>query len=392
MMLETTSMVQTHDPFNSLSLADLRKRKSEKWTTYPEDVLPAFVAEMDFPLATPITQVLLEAVAHGDTGYASAGELPAAFAEFASAWFDWAVDPARVFVVPDVIVGVAEVLSLVTEPGSGVVVDAPTYPPFFTALPEYDRKVVNVPLLRTPRGWDLNLDALEDAFKAGAQAYLLCNPHNPTGRVFGRADLQRVAALAARHGVAVVSDENHAPLTLAGATHTPFVSLDEDVVTNSVTVISAAKAFNLAGLKCAVVVAGSDEMRRRLTKLPRALPFRASHFGVLAAIAAYSQGQQWLHGLNAHLDRNRMLLARLLAAQLPAIRYIPPEASYLAWLDCNDLGLGRDPAAHFLEHGRVALTGGLHFGPTGDGFARLNIGTSSALLTEAVARMAASLA
>ena len=385
-------MVEARDPFNSLSLAELRTRTSEKWATYPEDVLPAFVAEMDFPLADPIKHVLLEAVEHGDTGYAFAQALPGAFAEFARAWFDWTVDPARVFVVPDVIVGVAEALSVITKPGSGVVVDAPTYPPFFTAIPEYERKVVNVPLLRTPRGWDLNFDALESAFKAGAQAYLLCNPHNPTGRVFSRADLERVAGLAARYGVAVLSDENHAPLTLAGAIHTPFVSLGEEIASNAVTVISAAKAFNLAGLKCAVVVAGSDEMRTRLTKLPRALPFRASHFGVLAAIAAYRQGSDWLRSLNAHLDRNRKLLAQLLAAQLPAIRYIPPEASYLAWLDCTDLGLGRDPAAHFLKHGRVALTGGLHFGPTGDGFARLNIGTTSALLTEAVARMAASLA
>jgi cystathionine beta-lyase len=380
------------DPFNDCSLAELRLRRSEKWTTYPDDVLPAFVAEMDFRLAEPIRRTLAEAIARSDTGYASPKGLGEAFAGFARTWFDWSVDPRRVVLVPDVMVGAAEVLRLTTEPDSAVVINTPAYPPFFPTIAEYGRRVADVPLLRTARGWELDFDALEQAFRSGAGAYLLCNPHNPTGRVFRRDELERIAALAGRYGVVVVADENHAPLTLAGAVHTPFVSLGEGAASNAVTVTSAAKAWNLAGLKCAVVVAGSEAMRARLATLPVEVQVRAGHLGVLAAIAAFREGGPWLEGLLAHLDRNRKLLTQLLAAQLPAVGYVQPEASYLAWLDCTKLGLGANPAAHFLKHGRVALTRGLDFGPNGAGFVRLNMGTSSALLTEAVARMAAAVA
>jgi cysteine-S-conjugate beta-lyase len=380
------------DLFNDCSLGELRKRRSEKWVTYPPDVLPAFVAEMDFALAAPIKQALIEAIELSDTGYATPLGLGEAFSDFAGARFEWAVNPGRVVLVPDVMIGIAEVLRLTTAPGSGVVINTPAYPPFVPTLAEYDRQAIDVPLLRAATGWSLDFPGLEEAFRAGARAFLLCNPHNPTGRVFSRDDLERIAALAGRYDVVVVADENHAPLTLAGAMHTPYVSLGEPAASNAATVISAAKAWNIAGLKCAVVVAGSAAMRARLTALPFEIQARAGHLGVLAAIAAFRSGGSWLDGLLAHLDRNRALLTQLLAAQLPTVRYIPPEASYLAWLDCANLGLGDDPATVFLERGRVALTRGLDFGPNGAGFVRLNMGTSSDLLTEIVRRMAAAVA
>jgi cystathionine beta-lyase len=294
-----------------------------------------------------------------------------------------------VVLVPDVMVGAAEVLRLTTEPGSGVVINTPAYPPFFPTIAEYGRRVVDVPLLQTSRGWELDFDALEQAFRAGARAYLLCNPHNPTGRVFSRPDLERIATLAGRYNVVVVADENHAPLTLAGAVHTPFVSLGAEAIPQAATVISAAKAWNVAGLKCALVIAGSAAMRAQLATLPAEVQTRAGHLGVLAAIAAFREGRTWLTELLAHLDRNRRFLAQLLASHLPAVRYVPPEASYLAWLDCRQLHLGDDPAAQFLARGRVALSRGLDFGPNGAGFVRLNMGTSRDLLTEVVVRMAA---
>lgn len=376
------------DPFDTLTLAELRQRRSEKWATYPPDVLPAFVAEMDVPLAEPIKRALIDAIERGDTGYAHPAGLADAFAGFARAWFDWKVDPGRVVLVPDVMVGVAEALRLTTPPNCGIVINTPAYPPFTPTIVEYGRRVVDVPLLRVERGWELDFTGLEQAFRAGARAYLLCNPHNPTGQVFSRAELEHVAALARRYDVVVVSDENHAPLTLPGATHTPFVSLDEQTLPPAVTVISAAKAWNLAGLKCAVVVAGSDALRTRLGTLPAEVQTRAGHLGVLAAIAAFREGRPWLRALLAHLDRNRHLLTDLLAIHLPAVGYLPPRASYLAWLDCTALGLGDDPAAHFLAHGRVALSRGLDFGANGAGFVRLNMGTTRALLEEAVRRMA----
>ena len=383
--------IETIDPFGQCSLADLRQRRSEKWATYPADVLPAFVAEMDCALAQPIQRALLEAIARGDTGYAHPAGLAEAFASFADTWFRWPVDPRRVVAVPDVMVGAAEVLRLTTPPGSGVIINTPAYPPFSPTIAEYGRRVVDVPLLRTASGWDLDFAGIEQAFKSGARAHLLCNPHNPTGRVFSRADLERIAALAGRYGAIVVADENHAPLTLVGAVHTPFVSLGEPAATNAVTVISAAKAWNVAGLKCAVVVAGSEAVRARLAALPAEITARTGHLGVLAAIAAYREGGPWLRAVLAHLEGNRTLLTELLAALLPAVGYLPPEAGYLAWLDCTRLQLGDDPARHFLEQGRVALSRGLDFGPNGAGFVRLNMGTSRELLTEAVRRMAASI-
>jgi cystathionine beta-lyase len=380
------------DPFAHLTLESLRRRQSEKWTTYPADVLPAFVAEMDCSLAEPIQQALLRAIVDGDTGYAHPVGLADAFAHFAQEWYGWSVDPHAVFTVPDVTVGVAEVLRLTTAPGDGVVINTPAYPPFFPTITESGRKVVDVPLVLGAQGWELDFAAMEQAFGAGARAYVLCNPHNPTGRVFRRAELDRIADLAGRYRVAVIADENHAPLTLPGATHTPYVALGEPAAALAVTVTSAAKAWNIAGLKCAVIVAGSPAMREHLVRLPGGTISGLGHFGVLAAIAAYREGGPWLRSVIARLAENRALLATLLAEHLPAIGYRPPEAGYLAWLDCRQLGLGDDPAAHFLARGRVALSRGRDFGPNGSGWARLNMGTSPELLAESVRRMAAALA
>jgi cystathionine beta-lyase len=377
------------EAFEALSLDELRRRRSEKWRRYPEDVLPAWVAEMDFPLPPPVRAALLEAVERDDCGYANAGELPEVFARFAAERWDWRVDPARVHVVPDVMTGVAEVLRALTEPGAPVVVNPPVYPPFFNVTREIGRRVVEVPLAADRH---LDLDGIERALAAGARAILLCNPHNPTGTVFTEDELAGVAALAARHGALVVSDEVHAPLTLPGAAHRPFLALSGGAAETGLAVVSASKAWNVAGLKCALVVAGSERMEREYARVPQHVRYHTGHLGVLASIAAYRDGADWLAGLLRQLDANRRRLAGLLAEQLPGVRYEPPQAGYLAWLDCRALDLGDDPAEAFLERGRVALTPGPPFGEAGKGFARLNFGTSSGLLAEAVRRMALSAA
>lgn len=375
--------------FEDLSLERLRQRRSVKWRTYPPDVLPAWVAEMDFALAEPVRRALLDAVERDDTGYPHADGLGEAFAEFAAARFGWAVDPGHVVVTADVMAGVVQALHRFTEPGDGVVINPPVYPPFFSVLAEAERRVVEAPLAPRGAGWELDLDTLEHAFAAGARAYLLCNPHNPTGAALSRAVLERIADLASRYGVAVVSDEIHAPLTLSGAIHTPFVTLGPDAARGrTVTLTSASKAWNLAGLKAAVLVPGSPFAQALVADVRSA---DVGHLGVLAATAAYCDGGPWLDGLIAHLDRNRRLLTDLLADRLPGVGYVPPQAGYLAWLDCRPLDLGPDPAAAFLHRGRVALSPGPTFGRQGRGWARLNMGTSTALLTEAVDRMAASL-
>jgi len=374
--------------FEDLSLAKLRGRLSAKWTTYPADVLPAWVAEMDFPLAEPIKQRLRRAIDADDCGYAQPRLLHQPFVAFAKSRYGWTVDPSRIRVGPEVMVVVGEILRVVTKAGDGVVINPPVYPPFFATIEEVGRTVVEVPLAHVPGGgWDLDLDALEKAFAAGAKAYLLCNPHNPTGRVLEKAQLEEIATLAKRYGVIVIADEIHAPMVLPGAVHVPFVSVSEPLGANAITVTSVSKAWNVAGLKCAVMVAGSSAMQSALKKLPKEFEERTGHLGVISSMAAFEEGAPYLDGLLAHLDRNRVLLAELLGVYLPAVRYIPPQAGYLAWLDCSALGLGDDPAKVFLKKGKVALMRGLDFGRQGACFARVNMGTSGAILSEVVGRM-----
>ncbi len=374
--------------FEDLSLAKLRGRTSAKWTTYPPDVLPAWVAEMDFPLAEPIKRRLQRAIDIDDAGYAQPKSIRESFVAFAKSRYGWTVDPMRILVAPEVMVAIAEILRVVTKVGDGVVINPPVYPPFFQTIEEVGRTVVEVPLAHVPGGgWELDFAALEKAFDAGAKAYLLCNPHNPVGRVFEKAQLEEIAKLAKRYGVIVIADEIHAPITLPGAVHIPFVSVSESIGANAITVTSASKAWNVAGLKCAVIVAGSQAMQTALKKLPIELGERTGHLGVLANIAAFEEGASYLDGLLAHLDHNRTMMSELIGVYLPAVKYIPPQAGYLAWLDCSALGLGDDPAKTFLKKGKVAVMRGLDFGRQGACFARVNMGTSGKILSEVVGRM-----
>ena len=375
--------------FEDLDLDRLRRRHSEKWRTHPPDVLPAFVAEMDYDLAQPVLATLRSAIDLSDCGYAHPGGLGEAFARFAAARHGWTVDPGRVHLVPDVMAGAEVILRLATEPGDGVVINPPVYPPFFAYIADAGRRVVEVPLARLEDSWELDFDRLEAAFAAGARGYLLCNPHNPTGRVFSAADLGRIASLADRYGVIVLADEIHAPLTLPGARHTPYLSLGGAAAATGVTLASASKAFNIAGLKGAVAVAGSPSMQHLLDRLPSSCQEGAGLLGVLGSLAAWSAGGKWLDALITQLDLARTEFGRLLGQRLPEAGYVPPEASYLAWVDCARLGLGPEPADVFLRRGRVALGRGLDFGAPGDGFVRVTIGTSSALLADIVDRMAA---
>ena len=378
-----------HNGFENLDLDRLRRRRSEKWQLHPPDVLPAFIAEMDYDMAEPVLAALREAVGLSDCGYPALPGIGETFAEFAASRHGWTVDPGMVHLVPDVMAGVDALLNLATDPGDGVVINTPVYPPFFKHIGFARRQVMEVPLVRDGGRWELDFAGLEAAFAAGARAYLLCNPHNPTGRVFSTADLDRIGSLAEQYGVLVLADEIHASLTLPGARHTPFVSLGGAAAEHGVTLASASKAFNVAGLKGAVAVTGSAAMERLLARLPASCQYGAGLFGVLASLAAWDSGADWLDALLRQLDHARTEFGRLLGERVPGAAYTPPEASYLAWVDCAGLGLGPEPAAVFLERGRVALGRGLDFGAPGDGFVRVTIGTSSALLADIVDRMAA---
>jgi cystathionine beta-lyase len=380
-------------PLTALSLDQLRRRRSAKWRQYDPDVLPLWVAEMDTPMAAPIARALTEAIERGDTGYVDAGGLPQAYAEFAQRHHGFVPDPARMRVVGDVLQGVQHALSLVSRPGDGIVVHTPAYHPFFGLLAEMGRRLVPSPLARdADGGYRLDPERLDhDLAGAGVTALLVCNPHNPTGHVFSADELTLIAELAHGHQVRVVVDEIHAPITYPGVRHTAFPTIDSPAAQAALTVVSASKAFNLPGLKAALLLGCGDEAADTLAGLDPAASFAASLFGVIAAEAAFREGDAWLATLMADLDRNRRALTDLLADHLPGVRYHRPDATYLAWLDCTALGLGDDPAAVFLERSRVALSSGPAFGDPGRGFVRLNFGTSPQILAEGVRRMACAL-
>ncbi len=374
------------------SLERLRKRTSHKWRTYAPDVLPAFVAEMDFDPAEQIKDAIRAALAAGDLGYPHKGELGEAFAEFATDRLGgWSPAPDLIFAIPDVMTGIAEVIQAITKPGGGVVINPPVYAPFFFRLELAGRRIVQAPL--APPDWntadgnyDLDLDALDRALgEPGVGAYLLCNPHNPLGRVWSRDQLTAIADLCARRGVPILVDEIHAPLVLPGAQHVPFHTLDHPAARRAVVFTSASKGWNIPGLKCGIAVAGDERAAAILEQRWDAL--LASHLGVRASIAALRSARSWLDAVVDQIDANTRLLATLLSEHLPGARYRPPQASFLAWLDCREMELGDDPAAEFLARGKVALSSGPDFGTAGLGFARLNIGTSPELIAEAVRRM-----
>jgi cystathionine beta-lyase len=378
-------------PLEALPVDLLRQRSSTKWRTYPDDVLPLFVAETDFPLAPAITARLERAVALGDTGYTPPDPgVRSAYAAFAARRFGWQVDPSRIRTTGDVIMGVVEILRRVIEPGDRVIVTTPVYPPFFDAIPEAGGVAQRVPLIEAGDGFTLDLAGIEAALAAGARAVLLCNPHNPTGTVHSRPTLAALADLAAGYGAVVVSDEIHAPLTQPDAGFTPFLSSSDTAPRVGLTVTSASKAFNLAGLKCALMIAGDEDHAGILRAMPAEVEWRTGLFGALAATAAFApESDAWLDSLLEALRANHMLLADLLAEHLPAARFRVPEAGYLAWVDLSDLDWGENPAVKILREARVALHHGPLFGEQGRGHVRINVGCAPEVLTEAIARIGA---
>jgi len=370
-------------------LSTLYRRRSEKWSGQDPDVLPSTVAEMDFPLAPDVTAALHAAIDRHDLGYTppTGAELPAAYAGFARRRLGWMVDQDQITLAPDVMAGLIELCRVLVSPGEQVAFFTPAYPPFFTELPQARVDLVLLPL---GTGGIVDLDALEAALGGGVRALILNNPHNPTGRVLPRTELEQIADLCASYDCWVLADEIHAPLVLEPETHTPWLDVSDAARERGITVTSASKAFNLAGLKAALMITASDRARDGVRRVPP-LTDRVGILGVIAAEAALINGDAWLDAVLNQLAANRELLGQLLNAELPKITWTPPEASYLAWLDCRALALGDDPAQTFLARGRIALSRGLDYGREGAGFVRLNFGTSRAIVTEMVTRMAVAL-
>jgi cystathionine beta-lyase len=380
--------------FDRLDLAALRRRRGEKWQLYGPDVLPAWVAEMDFPLCAPVRRVLESALEIDDLGYpldVQPDALPAAFVERMESRFGWRPDPRGIEVLTDVVQGIYIAIDQFSAPGEGVLVQTPVYAPFLSAVRELGRRLVEGPLVAGDTRYEIDFDPLRHAIDPSTRVFLLCNPQNPTGRVFERRELETLAEIALAHDLVVVADEIHADLVYDSRRHIPFASLSPEVEARTLTLTSATKAFNIPGLRCAIAHFGSEALRKRFARVPRHVRGGLGSLGQAATVAAWREGQPWLDAVLAYLDGNRHRVAHFVAERLPGVRSFEPEATFLAWLDCRALELEPSPHQFFLEHARVALSDGGVFGAPGRGFARLNFATSRPLLDEIGTRIEKSL-
>jgi cystathionine beta-lyase len=379
--------------FDDVTIDELRAGGSLKWSLYPE-AIGSFVAEMDFGTAPAVTKALHAAVDAAAFGYLPPALLQGmseAYAAWSADRYGWAVPPERVRPLADVLAGLAAAIEHFSRPGSPVILPTPAYMPFLVVPPALGREVLEVPMARDGDRYVYDLDALDAAFRAGGHLLVLCNPHNPIGRVLEPAEMTAVAEVVERHGGRVFSDEIHAPLVYEGHRHVPYAALGEVPAGHAVTATSASKAWNLPGLKCAQLVLSNDADADLWARAGLHAEHGASTLGVVANTAAYTGGAGWLDDVLAYLDGNRLLLAELVAEHLPGVRYTPPEGTYLAWLDFRKLGLP-EPGAFFLEHAGVALTDGSLCGAAGEQFARLTIATPRPVLVRTVEQMGAALA
>lgn len=370
-------------------LSDLfATRTSIKWKRFPADVLPMFVAEMDFDMDDQIRDRVHKALDYSDTGYLEApGVLGEVFVDFARSSWQLQVNPEWIHLATDVTVGIVETLRLALPPAGGkVVVTSPVYPPFFEMIDEVHGICCDVPLVEDTE-WSLDLPGIAAEFDAGATAMILCNPQNPTGLCYSRESLTELAKLAAARNVLVISDEVHAPLSHPGTTFTPFASVAVEAGTSAVTVTSASKGWNLAGLKCALVIAATPETALLLDTLPEELAARTSILGRHANIVAFTC-REWRDAAVNQIVSNVDLLVQELAGTVPEVKVIRPDAGYLTWVDFRGTRLGSDPALILRETGRVALNSGLSFGSVGTGFARINLACDPSTVVEGAARIA----
>jgi cystathionine beta-lyase len=375
-------------------VVERRGTDSNKWHKFGPDVLPLWVADMDFRSPAPVVRALRERVEHGFFGYLreQIPELQEAVAAWCREHYRWAVAPEWIVLVPGVSPGNNVATRALLQPGDGLIVQTPSYPPILRVPGNVGLKAELVDLApRAGGGYEVDLDAFEDA--AGrARGFLLCNPHNPVGRVFTRAELTGLAERCLRHGLWIIADEVHGDLVYRGHRHVPIASLGPEVAARTITFMGPSKTFNLPGLKTGVAIIPDAGLRERFVAARVDMVQVANVLGHTAAVAAYREGGPWLAALLDYLAANRDFLAGYVATHLTGVTTTPPEGTYLAWLDCRAARLpGGDPHAFFLNSARVALNDGALFGRAGQGFVRLNFGCPRALLEAGLGRMRAAL-
>lgn len=382
----------TVDLCTGVSPETLRARGGNKWNKYDADVLAAWIADMDFTVAEPVREAVAWAAAHSAFGYGRPEDQEALF-RAASRWYaarhGWEPDPTAFLALSDVLQGIYAAIFTLTEPGDGVIVQGPIYPPFLQSIESLGRRVLDNRLHAPSDVAALDLDGLRQmAADPRAKLLLLCNPHNPTGRVFRREELAAIAEIVLEYDLVVVADEIWMDVLYPGHRHVPFASLGPEVAARTLTLTSATKSFNLGGLRCAVAIVGSPELRARFETLPQRVRGMPNVLGIRATIAAWTEGGPWLDTVLRQLDANRQALAAFLRERLPRVRHRSPEGTYMAWLDFSAYGLER-PAALLLERARVALSDGADFGDAA--CARLNFATTPAILNAICERIAAAL-
>lgn len=365
----------------------LRRQGGLKWTFYDEDILAAWVAEMDFGVAPAVADALHDAVDRGLTGYPYPDAERAVANAATGFWtdrFDWKIDPSWVFSAPDVIEGIRRCIIHLTRPGSPVVLHTPVYFPFFSMVERAGRAIVEAPCPVDETGrYSLDLEAIERGLAAGAGSVVVCNPWNPTGRVLSRSELEDLVDVAARHDARVIADEIHSPITYDGARHVPISTVDSEV---TATVTAASKAWNLPGLKCAQVVLTNERDRQVWAGYFAPYKVGVGTFGLIASEAAYSRGVPWFDEILVRLESNRDLVTSMLTEKLPEVVCSPPEGTYLGWLDMSAYGL-EDPVRFIREHARVALNDGGPFRGGSGQHLRLNFATEPEILVESIERM-----
>jgi cystathionine beta-lyase len=369
-------------------LSALQGRKSEKWRAFSPDILPMPFAVMDYELAEPIQAALISLVKNSDAGYlGNVPELGQALSFFANQRWGWQIDPSSIKIAPDVGVGVIEICRLILSPGDKILINTPVYYNFYNWIKEIHCEVVDAPLVENELRYALDFSGIEAAYAAGVKVHILCNPHNPVGAVFTKSELANLADLAKQYGVRIMSDEIHAPLVYKENTFTPFLSASENAREVGFAFLSATKTFNIAGLKCAQIVAQSDQNCAILEKLPLAVHSRASLFGAIASAVAYHDCIDWLDALIVELDSSRRFLKELMSNSGTSIGYRMPEAGYFGWLDLRRLDMQGDVAQRFITEGKIAIAPGNFYGPSGSGFIRMNFSTSKEIVQDAVTRI-----
>ncbi|QQS52940.1 MAG: PatB family C-S lyase [Candidatus Competibacteraceae bacterium] len=369
---------------------------SLKWQRYGS-ALPLWVADMDFAAPEPVLAALHERVAHGIFGYgAPPEELTETICARMADLYRWTVTPEQIVYLPGLVCGLNVVCRAVGEPGDGVLVQTPVYPPFLAAPGHQDRRLVTAELSAEQRDGRLHYrfdaEAFATAIDSRTRLFILCHPHNPVGRAFGVEELTRLAEICERRDLVVCSDEIHCDLLLDGRRHTPLAALSPDIARRCITLMAPSKTFNIPGLGASFAIIQHPDLRQRFKQAMRGIVPDVNILALTAALAAYRHGGEWLRALLAYLAANRDFLIDHIARHWPDIDVTVPEATYLAWLDCRNAGIAGNPQRFFLERAGVALNDGATFGPGGEGFVRLNFGCPRATLAEGLERMGAALA